>query len=121
MSKQIEINGLKLTVGKKVGHEGFQPSRWDDVRHSLVDENGNPDRSIKIEGFEKLSDASACASRMRKIWKLPIKSYTDIKSGLFGITYKPEGEAEDEEVEAPQEVDQAEPHTEEQPTLPIVD
>lgn len=103
--KEVEIAGLKLTIGKKTSVDGMQPSKWDDVRHHLVDEAGNPDRSIKLEGFAKLSEASACASRMRKVWGLPIKSYTNIKSGMFGICYKAEDEPDEVETEQPEAVE----------------
>jgi hypothetical protein len=103
--KQIEVAGLKLTVEKKEHHIGMQPSKWDDVRHHLVDDKGNPDKTLKVEGFEKLSEASACASRMRKVWNLPIKSYTNVKTGLFGICYKAEDEPDEPEaVEAQPEL-----------------
>lgn len=90
--KQFELNGMELTVSKKERHEGKQPSKWDEVRHHLVDEDGNPKKDEKIEGFKTSGDAGACASRMRKAWGLQVKSYQNIKTGKFGICFRDEEE-----------------------------
>jgi hypothetical protein len=101
------VAGLELEMSDREQHEGKQASKWDDVRHHLVYKEGDeipagkkigdPKLDKKIEGFKTMSEASGCAARMRNAWGFPIKSYTNLKSGKFGICFK---DADDEE-EAP--------------------
>lgn len=97
----FKIGDLQLEVSITEGHEGKQPSKWDDVRHQLVHFEGpnigKPNLDRKIEGFKTMSDASGCAARMRNTWGLQVKSYTNIKNGKFGICFK----TPDDEEEAP--------------------
>lgn len=94
----FQCAGLELEVSDKEKHEGKQPSKWDDVRHHLVHQEGElkgkPKLDKKVEGFKSMSEASGCAARMRNAWGLDVKSYTNIKTGKFGICFK---DADDEE------------------------
>jgi hypothetical protein len=38
-----------------------------------------------LEGFKSSSEASACAARMTNVWQLRCKSYTNLKTGEFGV------------------------------------
>jgi hypothetical protein len=102
----FKVAGLDLEVSDKQKHEGKQASKWDDVRHHLVYAEGEKEGKKKgdwkldkkIEGFTTMSEASGCAARMRNTWGLPVKSYTNLQSGKFGICFK---DADDEEEAAP--------------------
>lgn len=121
LTKPVIVNGHQFEIGKVNPMMTRQPSKWDGLKEFLKEPNDC------AEGFKSIAEASACAGRLRKVWGIPTRAYTNLETKKFGVMRVGENESDDdvpEDVEATIteiHLNKEEPVIEDEPVKPVSD
>lgn len=89
--KRVDVSKLDFNFGNNPNYKRRKTSIWDQYK----------DRFKKpgdwMLGFLTAQQAAQCATRLRKVFDLPVESYTDQETGKFGVIWTPENAGQDEE------------------------
>lgn len=105
---EVIINGVTMTVGKIAPNAARQSSKWDGLKELLKETDDC------VEGFKNAAEAGACAARLKNVWGIPCRSYTNLFTQKIGVV-----RIDPKAVEAKEESEEGTPVNNEQPELNI--